>query len=132
MKYRWHTKFHNQLRRMIGCYENICSLKINQSFPLHINNTVWLEKGGKLDFLAFDDGTRTLPINEFTKLSNPVLGESSLETATRQFNPTMATEQSSNFLNQNYSLSYGDRMNFKKSKAIYGYNIVANYRNTHN
>ncbi|MEJ6616599.1 MAG: carboxypeptidase-like regulatory domain-containing protein [Crocinitomicaceae bacterium] len=96
------------------------------------NKDYFSYKGGKLDFLAFDDGTRTLPINEFTKLSNPVLGESSLETATRQFNPTMATEQSSNFLNQNYSISYGDRMNFKKSKAIYGYNVVANYRNTHN
>jgi len=96
------------------------------------NKDYFSYKGGKLDFLAFDDGTRELPISPFAKLTNPVLGEASLETATRQFNPTMATEQSSNFLNQNYSLSYGDRMNIKKTKAIYGYNVVGNYRNTHN
>ena len=46
-KYRWHTKFHNQLRRMIGCYENICSLKLNQSFPLHIKNIIFFFKSEK-------------------------------------------------------------------------------------
>lgn len=96
------------------------------------NKDYYSYKGGKLDFLAFDDGTRALPIRTTDQLPNPVLGDPVLETRTRTFSNTMATDETSNFLNQNYSLSYGDRYNFKKSKAIYGYNVVANYRNTHN
>jgi len=96
------------------------------------NKDYYMYEGGKIDFLGFDDGTRTLPIKSTDKLPNPVLGDSDLETRTRKFGQVMATENKTNFLNQNYSLSYGDRILFKKSKAIYGYNVVGNYRNTHN
>ena len=95
------------------------------------NKDYYSYQGGKLDFLGFDDGTRALPLRETDKLPHPVLGEDILETRTRMFGQVMATENSNNFLNQNYSLSFGDKKAFKKSKAIYGYNIVANYRNTH-
>lgn len=96
------------------------------------NKDYYMYQGGKLDFLAFDDGTRALPIRETDKLPSPVLGDPILETRTKQFGQVMATEKANNFLNQNYSISYGDRIGFKKSKAVYGYNVVANYRNTHN
>jgi TonB-dependent receptor len=89
-------------------------------------------KGGKLDFLAFDDGTRALPIRATDKLPNPVLGDPVLEKRTKQFGQTMATEEMNNFLNQNYSISFGDKIKLKDSKGVYGYNIVANYRNTFN
>ena len=73
-----------------------------------------------------------MPVRTTDKFPNPVLGDSKLETNTRKFGDIMATEKASNFLNQNYTFSYGDRFALKKSKATYGYNVVLNYRNTHN
>lgn len=96
------------------------------------NKDFYMYEGGKIDFLGFDDGTRALPIRSTDKLPNPVLGDPVLETRTRKFSSIMATENKNNFMNQNYSISYGDRINFKKSKAIYGYNVVVNYRNNYN
>ena len=91
-------------------------------------------KGGSLDFLGFDDGTRALPIRTTDKLPDPVLGDPVLENRTRAFGDVMAAEKSSNFLDQNYAIAYGDRfMRDKKGKdkLTYGYNVVLNYRNTH-
>ncbi|NRA13354.1 MAG: carboxypeptidase-like regulatory domain-containing protein [Crocinitomicaceae bacterium] len=91
-------------------------------------------KGGKLDFLGFDDGTRALPIRTTDKFTDPVLGDPSLTALTSSFSKTMAAEKSSNFLDQNYAISLGDRISkrTKKEKKIdYGYNAVLNYRNTH-
>lgn len=92
--------------------------------------------GGGLDFLGFDDGTRGLPVLKTAKFPNPVLGDPILETQTRAFSQTMASKQQSQFLNQNYAFGYGDRVVFNaddtsKTRVTYGYNIVANYRNSH-
>ena len=90
-------------------------------------------QGGSLDFLGFDDGTRALAVRETDRVPNPVLGDPKLESLTRKFSDVMATEKSSNFLNINYAITYGDRLTIKmkhKEKATYGYNLVLNYRNT--
>lgn len=87
-------------------------------------------QGGSLDWIGFDDGTRALPINASTKIPNVVLGEAELETMTRQFSQTMSTEKASNFMDQNYTYSYGNRLTTKKN-LTYGFNIVGNYRNQH-
>ncbi|MDX2360001.1 MAG: carboxypeptidase-like regulatory domain-containing protein [Crocinitomicaceae bacterium] len=88
--------------------------------------------GGAIDFLGFDDGTRALPVRTTDVFSHPVQGDKKLEKSTRLFSNTMATERASNFLDQNYAFTYGDRINFKKNKGVtYGYNLVLNYRNTH-
>ncbi len=91
-------------------------------------------KGGALDWLGIDDGTRALPINSVTKIPNVVLGDSKLEDMTRQFGEVMAAEQSANFMDQNYTYAYGNRVTKKvqgKRGWTYGYNIVLNYRNQH-
>ncbi len=93
-------------------------------------------EGGGLDFLGFDDGTRALPINKTASIPNPVLDDPQLETYTRAFSQTMASKQQSQFMNQNYAFGYGDRVVFNqddtsKTRITYGYNIVANYRNSH-
>lgn len=86
-------------------------------------------KGGKLDALAFDDGTRALPFHPNTKFSDPSLNDPKLSEQTKAFGKTMATEKAPNFLDQNYSFSMGDQIN--KQKFDYGYNLVLNYRNSH-
>lgn len=91
-------------------------------------------KGGAIDFLGFDDGTRALPVSKTAKFPNPVLDDPILETRTRAFSNVMAVEQRMNFLNQNYAFAYGDRIVFDKdpkNKKTYGYNFVLNYRNTY-
>jgi len=91
-------------------------------------------QGGALDFLGFDDGTRALPVRETDKFPDPVLGDPVLENRTRAFSDIMAAEKSSNFLDQNYAIAYGDRFQRDKKgkkKLTYGYNVVLNYRNTH-
>jgi len=92
-------------------------------------------KGGKLDFLGFDDGTRKLPIRTTDKFVDPVLNDPSLTRQTSSFSNIMSTEKSKNFLNQNYSISYGNKFSKElksKPKLDYGYNVVLNYKNTHN
>jgi len=91
-------------------------------------------KGGKYDFLGFDDGTRVLPIRPTDKFPDPVLNDPKLTVLTSSFSDIMATEKSSNFLDQNYAFSIGNRINATRKsgkKFNYGYNVVLNYRNTH-
>lgn len=85
-------------------------------------------KGGKLDFLGFDDGSRALPVGKYEKFPDPSLNDPKLSELTRSFGKTMATNQANNFLDQNYSFSMGNQ--FNKEKLDYGYNLVLNYRNS--
>lgn len=92
-------------------------------------------QGGKYDFLGFDDGTRQLPIRTTDKFVDPVLNDPSLTRQTSAFSNIMATEKSKSFLNQNYAISYGNRLSKvrkNKSNLDYGYNVVLNYKNTNN
>lgn len=91
-------------------------------------------EGGKLDFLGFDDGTRALPIRTTDKFIDPSQGDPSLTNLTSAFGKTMATEKAKNFLDQNYSVNYGDRFSKElrsKQRLDYGFNVVLNYRNSH-
>ncbi|MCR9172630.1 MAG: carboxypeptidase-like regulatory domain-containing protein [bacterium] len=93
--------------------------------------------GGALDFLGFDDGTRKLPINERAEISNPVVDDPTLELQTKSFNRTMSASRAAQFMNQTYAFGMGNRKVFRdslapKDRITYGYNVVVNYRNTHN
>lgn len=96
------------------------------------NKNFILYEGGKLDFLAFDDGSRRLPIRTTDVFPDPSTGNKKLESLTRAFNQNMAAKQQSNFLNQNYSFSMGNSHILDSVKKIkYGYNAVVNYRNNY-
>ncbi|MCH2231568.1 MAG: carboxypeptidase-like regulatory domain-containing protein [Crocinitomicaceae bacterium] len=91
-------------------------------------------QGGKLDFLGFDDGSRALPIRTTDQFLDPSVGDPSLTQMTSAFGKTMATEKAKNFLDQNYSVNYGNRYSKEmknKDKLNYGFNVVLNYRNSH-
>lgn len=92
-------------------------------------------QGGKIDFLGFDDGSRSLPIYPGTTIPHPASGLESTEAATRAFGNVMATEKTFSFLNQNYAFACGDQKKFKikkdsTKKLTYGYNVVLNYRSS--
>ncbi len=100
------------------------------------NSNYLTYQGGKLDFLGFDDGTRALPFPKKQEFPNPVTDDPQLETLTRSFSQTMAASQASQFLNQSYAFGFGNRKVFRKDqdakdRITYGYNLVANYRNSH-
>ncbi|GAB5418222.1 MAG: TonB-dependent receptor [Crocinitomicaceae bacterium] len=100
------------------------------------NSNYLTYQGGKLDFLGFDDGTRALPVSATQEFPNPVLDDPNLGALTRRFGQTMAASQASQFLNQNYAFGFGNRKVFRedrdaKDRITYGYNLVANYRNSH-
>ncbi len=91
-------------------------------------------QGGKYDFLGFDDGTRALPVRKTDNFPNPVLGKETLEKRTKQFSNTMGVENVMNFMDQSYTVAYGNRVTRKNNNdksLVYGYNVVLNYRNTH-
>jgi TonB-dependent receptor len=94
-------------------------------------------KGGAIDFLGFDDGSRKLPLNPIKEILNPILGDEGTALATKSFGKTMATEKSLSFLNQNYAFAIGNQKDFyinknsskrDSTRMTYGYNAVVNYR----
>lgn len=88
-------------------------------------------KGGKLDFIGFDDGGRQLQVSPFAQIPNPVVDNVATEIATRSFGQTMATEKAFSFLNQNYAFGIGNQKDmFTKdsTKVTYGYNAFLNYQ----
>lgn len=94
-------------------------------------------KGGSIDFLGFDDGTRALPINPSVEIPHPAQGDDLTEKLTRKFGQTMSTQKGFSFMNQNHAFAYGDQINipYKKDslkKWSYGYNAVVNYRTNNN
>jgi len=86
---------------------------------------------GKTDFLAFDDGSRKLPINANRPISDPTQGEESLELTTKAFGKEMAVSPSSAFLNQSYSFGIGNQINPEGKNFDYGYNFYVNYQNNY-
>lgn len=93
-------------------------------------------KGGAIDFLGFDDGSRKLPLNPIKEILNPILGDEGTALATKSFGKTMATEKSLSFLNQNYAFAIGNQKDFyinknsskrDSTRMTYGYNAVVNY-----
>lgn len=89
-------------------------------------------KGGKLDFLGFDDGTRSMPIRATDVFPDPTQTDQQTTDLTKQFSQTMAATPQSNFLNQNYLFAKGNNFKFDSSDVEYGYNFVVNYRNNYN
>jgi TonB-dependent receptor len=87
-------------------------------------------KGGKLDYLGFDDGTRALKINPYSKTIDPSQGNPITTSDTKSFNPKMGFEQTTAMPNHNYGVSFGDfKKNIFKTEKDYGYVFALNYRN---
>jgi TonB-dependent receptor len=87
-------------------------------------------KGGKFDYLGFDDGTRALKINPNKPTVDPSQGNSVTTSDTKSFNPKMGFEQQTAMPNHNFGISIGDhKKNIFKSGKDYGYVFALNYRN---
>ena len=99
----------------------------NQTF----NQDYITYKGGSLDFLGIDDGTRKLPFDKTTVIPQEVVNDPALETITRSFNPTLGLTKKTALPNGSLSFRTGNQIN-KDNGKTFGYNLVFNYNNTTN
>ncbi|MDA3824189.1 MAG: TonB-dependent receptor, partial [Bacteroidales bacterium] len=100
----------------------------------HFNNEYLDYKGGKTDFLGFDDGTRAIPAVEDIPQYAQVVGNPDGELGMRykeilnSFNPTMAAMQQMSFADFSLSASYGNQV--PKEGYTLGYNAAFSYKNS--
>jgi hypothetical protein len=85
-------------------------------------------RGGKTDWLGFDDGTRALPFSEGTQIPDISTGDLGIESLTRSLNPQLAAIPIRSFLNTSVSLYHGNRID--RGSHTIGYNAIFNYRNS--
>lgn len=79
-------------------------------------------KGGKTDFLGFDDGTRALPNGAKTRVVSPDM--------TKEFNKTLGGSNKSSFLDYSLSFSTGNQIGLKNNNKL-GYVFSLTYRNSY-
>ena len=96
---------------------------------MHFNKDFLTYKGGKLDWLAFDDGTRALPKSKSVDLTqkeyDPSWNNPELTTLTKKFGKTLAPTTRLNGPNTRLSYSQGNQ--FTKDDKTVGYNLALNY-----
>ncbi|MFA7275119.1 MAG: TonB-dependent receptor plug domain-containing protein [Crocinitomicaceae bacterium] len=111
--------------------------EVNVNFGLGYNSQATFNsnfigyKGGKLDYLGMDDGTRALPLNPFAKTMDPSLQSAQTTSDTKAFNPTMGFSPTKALPNHNFGISVGNQIKniFKSTNKDYGYIFALNYRN---
>jgi len=100
---------------------------------MHFNPHYLTYKGGKTDWLGFDDGTRKIPATENIPLFTEVIRdpEGSLGKRYREilasFNPNLAAMKQQSFMDYSMSFSYGNQNSGKLGTV--GYNFALTYRN---
>lgn len=101
----------------------------NASFNTHF----LADKGGKLDLLGMDDGTRQLPalaegdIPRTALAGNNAIQAQQLDQITKSFNKNLSPIEITPFLNQNYSFTVGNRA--KIAGRTLGWVLGINYQN---
>lgn len=118
--------------------ERIMNASVGISFnpSMHFNEDYITYEGGNSDWLGFDDGTRELPNGaRAAVLPLPFLNSSQeVQAMTESFNPNLATQRETSFLDYSASFSFGDQLilNKKKeggNKPKLGYIFSLSYKN---
>ncbi len=101
---------------------------------MNLNSNYITYKGGKTDFLGFDDGTRALPAGtDPVNIPTPLNGASSSEVNSfvRSFNPTLGTQKAVSPLDYSASLNFGNQYQVGgKKKNTLGYILSLSYQRT--
>jgi len=106
------------------------SLGYNPDF--HFNKNYLTYKGGKTDWLGYDDGTREIPATDNIPQFVDAYLDPNGETGTRykeilgSFNPTLAAEKQTSFIDYTIGASYGNQHAGKK--VTLGYNLAVSYK----
>jgi TonB-dependent receptor len=87
---------------------------------MHFNPNALSYKGGKTDWLGYDDGTRALPaLANNAAIPTPISGSSDGEVNSfvRSFNPTLAAKRQRNTMNHGLNISAGDQLDIFKNSG---------------
>lgn len=120
--------------------EQFSELSLGLGFTpgMHFNDNYVTSERGNLDWLGIDDGTRALPDRaRSTRIPTPFSGASSQEVDQflRSFNPNLATETKTSFMDYSLSYSTGDQIKLKQKEGSdkdpykLGYNFAISYNN---
>lgn len=102
---------------------------------MHFNNNFITYKGGKTDFLGFDNGSRAIPTNRSNTVPqfanvvgnpNGPLGQE-YQSILRGFNPQMGTLNKTSMMDYNANISYANMKKYNKFSL--GYNMALTYKN---
>jgi hypothetical protein len=110
------------------------SLGVGYNPNAHFNNDYLTYKGGKTDFLGFDDGTRAIPATEDIPQFAEAVGNPDSPQGLRyqeilkSFNPTMAAMQTMSLADFSLGFSYGNQK--PGEKYTLGYNFSLDYKNS--
>ncbi|WP_304235560.1 TonB-dependent receptor [Jiulongibacter sediminis] len=94
---------------------------------MHFNNNYIQGSKSSTDWLGFDNGLRSLPIDSRQVVPSIAKRDASLTTLTERFTPDLGVLSGQSPMNFNASISTGNQVNLKKMTI--GYNLAANYRN---
>lgn len=111
------------------------NISVNLGFTpgVHLNSNFLTYKGGKTDWLGFDDGTRQIPATENIPFFSEVVGNPDSEEGNRyreilsSFNPTLAAMKQQSFIDYGLGFSIGNQINHKK--VSWGYSAAFSYKN---
>ncbi len=109
------------------------SISLSYNPYYHFNNNYLTYKGGKTDFLGFDDGTRKIPATTNIPQFADVVGNVNSADANRykeilaSFNPTLSAMKQSSFMDYGFNFTFGNQKN--RDKSSLGYNLAVSYSN---
>lgn len=110
------------------------SLSAGYNPDSHFNPDFLTYKGGKTDFLGFDDGSRAIPATENIPHFAQVVGNPDGEKGQRykeilsSFNPELAAKRERNFMDYSIAANYGNQV--VKNKYTIGYNYALSYKSS--
>ena len=114
--------------------KKIFSISLSTAYnpQMHLNPDYIKYKGGKTDFLGFDDGTRALPEGtDPVNIPTPLNGSSKEEVNSfvRSFNPTLGTIRGTSPVDYGASITLGDQYQLKNTKkSSLGYIFSLSYQ----
>lgn len=102
---------------------------------MHLNSNYLTYKGGKTDFLGFDDGTRALPAGtDPVNIPSPVSGATKEETNqfVQSFNPQLGVTRATSPIDYGASLTLGNQYQLKGTKKnSLGYILSLSYKRSY-
>jgi len=108
----------------------ITSLGYGTTSNMNFNSNFVLSEKGNLDWLGFGNNTRKLSFNTNTVIPDESLNDPELTNLTNSFSKELGVKKGANsFLNQNYSISFGNQ--YQKEKSTLGVNFALNYNNSY-
>lgn len=114
--------------------KKIFSISLSTAYnpQMHLNPDYIKYKGGKTDFLGFDDGTRALPEGtDPVNIPTPLNGSSKEEVNSfvHSFNPTLGTSRGTSPVDYGASITLGDQYQLKNTKkSSLGYIFSLSYQ----